>query len=134
MRVFDLSTDRSGLFEITDTVRQAVKESGCETGAVLVFIPHTTAGVTIISRMDELGFCDIEEEFDRLIPTRIDFKHQFDTPTDASGHIKTALAGADAVIPVENGHIQLGSSQGIFFFEFDGPRRRKFFVTMLAGN
>lgn len=129
---YDIETDRSGLFEITENVRLAVEQSGVRDGVAVLFIPHTTAGASVISRMDPLGLLDIEEEFARMVPTRVDFRHQFDTPTDASGHIKSALAGVSVSIPIEDGDLQIGSSQGIFFFEFDGPRKRKYLVQILS--
>lgn len=125
---YELSTSRSGLFEITEQVLEAVKASGVSEGVSTVFVPHTTAGVVIVSKMDDLGLLDIEEEICRLVPTRIDFKHQFDTPSDASGHIKSALTGVSVSVPIANGKLQLGPSQGIYFFEFDGPRKRQFYL------
>lgn len=132
MYCIDLQTDRNGLFEISGEVEKAVKASGVGSGAAIIWVPHTTAGVTVISKMDELGFEDIVDEINRLIPTRVDFKHQFDTPTDASGHIKSALVGVSVSAIIENGTLQVGSSQGIYFFEFDGPRKRKFYVQVLS--
>lgn len=132
MFTYSLETTRSALFEITDQVRNAVTESGVMSGIAVVFSPHTTAGLSVISRMDELGFIDIEEEMNRLVPTRIDFKHQFDTPTDAAGHVKSMLTGVASVFLVDNGQLVLGSSQGIYFFEFDGPRKRKYHVQVIG--
>ena len=83
--------------------------------------------------MDKLGFEDIEDEMDKLIPKRVNFKHQFDTPTDAAGHIKCSLQCFSATLIIEDGKIQIGGSQGIFFFEFDGPRNREFFVKIIEG-
>lgn len=126
-----LSTTGNGLFEITDSIRQAVADSGVKSGICVVWVPHTTAGVLTISRMDPLGFEDIENELDRLVPTRINFKHQFDTPADAAGHIKSALIGVNQVLIVEDGKLQTGGSQGVFFFEFDGPRSREYWIRII---
>lgn len=128
MKIFDIETDRNGLFEITADVDRAVRESGVKEGTAVVFIPHSTAAVTVISKMDELGFEDIETEISRLVPTRIDFRHQFDTPSDAAGHIKSSLIGVSVTVIISGGKLCMGSSQGIFFFEFDGPRKRRFYV------
>ena len=128
-----LKTSGNGLFEITEDIRNMVTESGVTDGIAVIYIPHTTAGITVISRMDKLGFEDIEDEMDKLIPTRVNFKHQFDTPTDAAGHIKCSLQGVSATLIIEDGKIQIGGSQGIFFFEFDGPRNREFFVKIIEG-
>lgn len=69
----------------------------------------------------------------RLVPTRVDFQHVRDTPTDAAGHIKSSLIGTDLTLIIENGDLLLGRSQGIFFWEFDGPREREIKVKIIAG-
>ena len=73
----------------------------------------------------------IQEELDKLIPMRYDYHHDFDTPTDAAGHIKSAICGTALTLIVHEGRAMLGSSQGIIFCEFDGPRSRKFFVKVI---
>ncbi len=128
MKKINLSTERSGLFDITGQIENAILEDGIEEGFAVIWIPHSTAGITVISKMDPLGFEDIEDEIMRLIPTRVDFKHQFDTPTDAAGHIKSALMGVTLTVIIWEGKIQIGSSQGIYFFEFDGPRKRQIYI------
>ena len=81
---------------------------------------------------DPNGFEDIQNEVCRLIPTRIDFKHQHDTPTDAAGHVKSTLIGVDLPLIIHDGKLLLGSSQGIYFLEFDGPRKRSFYVQVMG--
>lgn len=103
-----------------------------QSGLSVVFTPHTTAALTITSFWDPNGFEDLQDEICRLIPTRIDFKHQHDTPQDAAGHVKSSLMGVSLPLIIEDGKLLLGSSQGIFFLEFDGPRKRKFQVKILA--
>lgn len=132
MRVFDLQTDRNGVFEITDQVHQAVEQSQIQEGIVVVMVPHTTAGVTVISFPDPLGLEDVNDEIMRLIPTRIDFKHQHDTPQDAAGHVKSVLVGVSLSLIVSGGKLILGHSQAIYFFEFDGPRQRQFNVQVIG--
>lgn len=132
MITFDIATDGSGVFEITEQVRQAVASSGVTDGIVVIHVPHTTAGITIISYHDPLGLEDVNDEISRLIPTRIDFKHQHDTPQDAAGHVKSVLVGASMSLIVSEGGPVLGHSQGVYFFEFDGPRKRKFHVQVVA--
>lgn len=129
-----LTTNRSGLFEITDRIQECIDKSQMEDGIVVLWVPHSTAGLTVISKMDLLGFEDIEDEICRLIPTRVDFKHQFDTPGDAAGHIKSAVIGVSVTCLVEKGRLVLGSSQGIYFFEFDGPRERQVYVGIGGGS
>ena len=74
----------------------------------------------------------MQDEICRLIPTRIDFKHQHDTPTDAAGHVKCSLLGVSIPLIIDGGKLVLGGSQGIFFLEFDGPRKRKYYVKLIS--
>lgn len=128
-----VTKESSDVVEITRIVKQIVEESGVEEGQCLVFVPHTTAALTITSFWDPKGFEDLKDEFSRLVPTRIDFKHQFDTPQDAAGHVKSSLIGVSMPFIVHEGKLLVGGSQGIFFLEFDGPRKRKFYV-QVCGN
>ena len=113
------------LVNITDKVRAAVRESGVKEGICVMYVPHTTGALMINSGMDPNTAMDVLEEIHRLVPTRADFHHIFDTPMDASGHIKAVLIGGSQTVIVTNGDVLLGSSQSIFFFEFDGPRNRQ---------
>lgn len=130
---FAISTKMHDVYEITDSVKDAVLKSGVKEGTCVVFTPHTTAGIVVASRMDPDGFDDMRDEVRRLVPTRIDFKHQFDTPSDAAGHIKSMLLGITMTFIVTDGKLFLGGSQGIFFMEFDGPRNRKYYVKVVEG-
>ncbi len=132
MQNFELQTTGNGVFEITEQVRQAVESSHVQEGIAVVVVPHTTAGVTIISFPDPLGLEDVNDEISRLIPTRINFKHQHDTPQDAAGHIKSVLVGVSLSLIISEAKLVLGHSQAIYFFEFDGPRQRKFHVQVVA--
>jgi len=119
------------LVDITAQVNQAVDEAGIQEGICVVFIPHTTAGLTINSAVDPLTAADIQADLRRIVPTRVDFHHTYDTPADAAGHIKTTLVGSSQTLIVSGGKLVLGRSQGIFFFEFDGPRARQALVRIL---
>lgn len=132
MKKFDISTKRGDVYEITQDVKGYVEECGIEEGTCILFTPHTTASLAVTSRMDPDGFDDLRDEISRLIPTRIDFKHQFDTPSDAAGHIKSTLLGISMTFIVTGGKLMLGGSQGIFFLEFDGPRNRNYIVKVVA--
>lgn len=123
-----LATAANEAYEITQMVRDAVTASGVAEGICVVFVPHTTAGLSISSFWDANGLVDIHDDINRLVPTRIDFKHQFDTPQDAAGHVKSVIVGVSLTLIVSGGAPLLGHSQGIFFNEFDGPRQRQFFV------
>ncbi len=122
---------RQSLVLITEEVRQLVIDSGCSTGICIIFCPHTTAGLTINSYLDPATARDLTDELDRLVPTRVDFKHIYDTPSDAAGHIKAALSGLQFTLIVDDGDLVLGESQGLFFCEFDGPRRRRVLVKII---
>jgi secondary thiamine-phosphate synthase enzyme len=127
-QTFSLDTTGNGLVDITDLVRKALGETGVVDGIAVVWTAHTTAGVSIVSFPDPKGLEDVADEIDRLIPTRIDFKHQHDTPQDAAGHVKSAIVGVSLSLIVDRGDVVLGHSQKIFLFEFDGPRRRNVHV------
>ncbi len=122
------STVKEDLHDLTPEIRKVILDSGLREGVCVVYCPHTTAAIVVTSRMDPAGFEDLKEEVSRLVPTRIDFQHQVDTPTDASGHIKSAVMGISATFLIDEGDLLIGSSQGIYFMEFDGPRKRKVWV------
>jgi secondary thiamine-phosphate synthase enzyme len=124
-------TVKNGVANLTSQIQDIVKKSACKDGFCVVFTPHTTGALTITSFWDSLGHEDIQEEIRRLIPTRVDFKHQHDTPEDAAGHVKSVFIGVSLTLMVENGTLLLGHSQGIYFLEFDGPRRRECFVKVV---
>ncbi|MEG7531898.1 MAG: secondary thiamine-phosphate synthase enzyme YjbQ, partial [Hungatella sp.] len=125
---FKIQTQLNDVVKLTDDIKQFVTESEIQEGQCIVFTPHTTAGLTITSFWDPRGFEDIMDEIDRLIPTKINFKHQHDTPQDAAGHVKSTLIGVNIALPIHEGKLVLGHSQGIYFLEFDGPRKREYFV------
>lgn len=125
---FKFKTCKNDVYALTDTVAQAVAKSGIKEGMCVVHIPHTTAGLCITSKWDETDFEDIKSEIRRIVPARVDFHHQFDTPEDAAGHIKSILIGCTLQIIVKEGEALLGNSQGIYFLEFDGPRSRRCYV------
>ena len=126
-----IKTTERDVQDITPELRAFVAEAGVQEGLCVVTIPHTTAALTITSFWDPKGFEDLQDEICRVIPTRIDFKHQHDTPQDAAGHVKSSLLGASLSIIVHEGKLLLGHSQGVYFLEFDGPRNREFFATVL---
>lgn len=121
------------LIDVTEQVRSIVRESGVASGVCFVVVGHTTAAITINSHMDPATAEDIVGDIRRLVPTRTDFKHIFDTPADAAAHIKASLIGNTEVVLIENGDLVLGHSQGLLFCEFDGPRNRQVMVKILAG-
>jgi len=129
----DLQTPAGeSLTDITAQVEGAVLSSGIVEGMCAVFVPHTTAGLAVNSAMDQNTLLDIREELHRLVPTRADFHHIYDTPADAAGHIKSVLVGASLTLIVSQSRLLLGSSQSILFIEFDGPRSRQVWVRTMG--
>ena len=134
LRIIDIETPRGdALIDISEQVRQVVAGSGVESGLCALIVPHTTAGIIINSAMDPATPIDILADLRRLTPTRLDFAHQYDTPADAAGHVKSALTGHSVLLAIDNGDLLLGISQSVLFAEFDGPRRRQIQVKLIAG-
>lgn len=123
---------KESMLNITPQVKQVVEASAVLEGMCVVFIPHTTAGLTLNSIMDSATAQDIKDEIRRLVPTRVDFEHIYDTPADAAGHIKATLVGASLSLIISGGDLLLGGSQGIYFCEFDGPRTREVYVKIIG--
>lgn len=123
---FDIRTNaRSEMVNITEKVRQAVRESGVTEGTCIVFVSHTTAGVTINENADPDVVRDILTELDRIVPWEDGYRHY---EGNSAAHIKSSMMGSAQQIIIEDGKLVLGTWQGIYFCEFDGPRNRKFFV------
>jgi secondary thiamine-phosphate synthase enzyme len=120
------------LLNITDRVKAAVADSGVADGICVVFVPHTTAGLIVNSGADPATAADIGAELRRLVPTRVDFHHTYDTPADAAGHVKVALIATSVSLVVANAELVLGRSQSLLLAEFDGPRPRQVLVRVMA--
>ena len=130
MRQIHVRTERrTQLLEITREVQEAVE--GTEAAAALVFVPHTTAGLTINEHADPAVARDFERALERMVGEGWGWEHIEAGEENAPSHIRAALMGPQVVVPVEGGRLALGTWQGIFFCEFDGPRRRKVYVTAL---
>ena len=126
----ELQTEFRSCASITADVNEMVASSGVKEGLCVVSVPHTTAALVITSFWDPRGLADLMDEIDRNIPTRVSYKHQ-DSPYDASGHVKSAMIGSSATLIIHEGKLVLGSSQGLVFVEFDGPRPREFYVQIV---
>ena len=122
------SHERQTWIHLTDEINNLIEQSGVKEGLCIVYNPHTTGGLFINSYLDPNTPKDILHEWDRLIPTRYDFFHEFDTPSDASGHVKSTMMSVSLALIVHEGKLLLGHSQGVIFAEFDGPRNRKVIV------
>jgi secondary thiamine-phosphate synthase enzyme len=122
---------RTELVDITDRVSSALRHAGARSGAVLVFSPHTTAGIAVQENADPDVRHDILLALENAVPSqaaRGAYRHA-EGNTDA--HVKTALVGTSQWIPVEDGRLVLGTWQGVFLCEFDGPRHRQVHLTFV---
>ena len=134
LKIIEIETPRGdALIDITEQVQQVLRESGVQAGICALVVPHTTAGITINSGLDPSTPTDIVADIRRLVPTRVDFVHQYDTPADAAGHIKASLIGHSLTLIIEQGRLLMGFSQSIMFYEFDGPRSRQVQVKIIGG-
>jgi secondary thiamine-phosphate synthase enzyme len=122
------TTQHTEFIDITRYVQEAVKKTGVEEGICFVFIPHTTAGVTINENADPSVSEDIVMELNKMVPFQDRYQH---LEGNSPAHIKASLAGFSQTIFVESGKLVLGTWQGIFFSEFDGPRNRKVYVKVM---
>lgn len=122
---------RTELLEITQQVEDIVHGSGVREGVCYVYVPHTTAGITINENADPSVRRDILGTLNKTIPFDGNYTH---AEGNAAAHIKASLVGFSASIPVCNGKLVLGTWQGIFFCEFDGPRSREVFIQVLKGE
>jgi secondary thiamine-phosphate synthase enzyme len=129
MHRFEVPTQhRTQFVDVTEKVQAIVASSGLRRGAALVFVPHTTAGCTINEHADPDVARDILTEIDKTIPFESDYRHN---EGNSAAHIKASLFGSSVYVPVEDGRLALGTWQGVFFCEFDGPRRRSMQVQLL---
>ena len=117
--------DRSEMIDITSKVEEELKRSGLKDGVCFLFVPHTTAGITINESADPSVAKDIQVMLNKLIPWEGSYRH---LEGNSAAHIKSSLLGNSVMVFVESGHLKLGTWQGIFFCEFDGPRSRKLYI------
>ena len=132
MQEIRLKTERkTQLVNITEQVQAALGEPNGAVAA-LVYVPHTTAGVTINEHADPLVARDLENALQKVVDDGWDWKHVEDPDgPNAPSHVRASLMSPQILVPIENGRLALGRWQGIFFCEFDGPRDRKIYVTSL---
>lgn len=121
------------LLDITAEAKALVAQSDVKAGICALIVPHTTAAITLNSGLDPATPADIVADIKRLVPTRVDFIHQYDTPADAAAHIKATLVGNSITLAIDEGELLVGWSQSILFCEFDGPRKREIQVKIIAG-
>jgi secondary thiamine-phosphate synthase enzyme len=130
MRIEVRTTRREDLVDVTAMVAETVSASGAESGIVVVSSPHTTCGVTVNENADPDVVRDVLHGLERIFPREGGWRH-FEGNSDA--HLKTALVGTSATLPISGGRMALGPWQAIYLAEFDGPRSRKLDVTVVPG-
>jgi secondary thiamine-phosphate synthase enzyme len=129
LKELKITTQRKHEFvDITSFVRTAVSESGAKSGLCVVYCPHTTAGIVINENADPDVKTDLLNALEAMVP-KIEFKHD---EGNSDAHLKSALVGKEKTLIIEEGALELGSWDGIFFAEFDGPRQRKILVKIMA--
>lgn len=132
MTAFEVRTQqREQLVDVTARVAEAVRGSGVREGWALVYCPHTTAGVTINENADPDVVTDMLETLRRIVPRDDHYRH---AEGNSDGHVKASLMGSSVTIPIAEGRLALGTWQGVYFAEFDGPRERKVLVTTLGSG
>lgn len=123
------TTKRDEFIDIGYYVEEALEKSGIKNGIITVFVPHTTAGVTINEDADSDVVRDLLWTLDNLVPERREYKHM---EGNSHAHMKASIMGSSCNIIVEDGKMKLGTWQGIYFCEFDGPRTRRVYIKVMG--
>ena len=132
MREISLRTERrTQLLDITEQVELALNGAN-GAAAALVYVPHTTAGVTINEDIDPVLAADLEQAMEKVVEDGWTWKHDDEDGPNAPSHMRASLISPEVLVPLQEGKLALGRYQGIFFCEFDGPRERKVYVTTLS--
>ena len=124
------TSSRDQFIDITRKVDEVLRHSGVENGLCTIFVPHTTAAVTINENADPDVKSDIIKELDKIVPNCDGYSH---CEGNSAAHIKSSLVGASETVIISGGRLLLGTWQGIYFCEFDGPRNRKLIVKIMEG-
>ena len=127
---YTLNTKTEGFTNITGMVQQSLANSGVKDGLCVVYCPHTTAGITINENTDPDVIRDMLLGLSQAFPDRPDFCH---AEGNSAAHLKASAIGSSVTVVIQNGRLLLGTWQGIYFCEFDGPRSRKFYVKVVEG-
>lgn len=130
LRQFHLQTQRENFYNITAKAADTVQQSGISDGICIVFCPHTTAGITINENADPDVVTDMLYGLSKAFPDRPEYRHM---EGNSAAHLKASSVGSSAAILVKDGRLLLGTWQGIYFCEFDGPRNRTFYVKVMEG-
>ena len=128
MQQLSLSTPAEGFIDITGQVRRVVAAGAVQNGLCQIFVPHTTAGLTINENADPDVVTDMLAALDKMVPD-LPYRHG---EGNSPAHVKSSLVGCSITVPISEGRLCLGTWQGIYFCEFDGPRTRKVWVQLVG--
>ena len=128
MEKFSLNTHEKGFIDITGQVRKIVASGNVQNGLCQIFVPHTTAGVTINENADPDVVTDMLAALGKIVPD-LHYRH---SEGNSPAHVKSSLVGCSITVPISEGRLCLGTWQGIYFCEFDGPRTRKVWVQLVG--
>ena len=132
MKVISLETKaKEEVVDITAEVSSLVSQTKIQDGLCVVYVPHTTAGLAVNENADPTVKSDMLMALSHIIPDRLPYRH---SEGNSPAHVKAAVVGSSATLIIEEGRLQLGTWQGIYFCEFDGPRRRQVWIKLLASN
>jgi secondary thiamine-phosphate synthase enzyme len=129
MEITVKTTAQTELIDVTSRVEEALRLAHVQSGICLLYIPHTTAAVTINESADPSVARDILMALNQMVPWKADYRHR---EGNSPAHIKASLIGSSELVAVENGRLVLGTWQGIFFCEFDGPRTRHMYLKIMT--
>lgn len=128
MKILNISTtDRTQFIDITDRIQKLVAESKCPDGLCHIWVPHTTAGLTVNENADPAVVSDIINHLDKTVPWDAGYKHG---EGNSAAHIKSSLMGCQLTVIIKDGRLQLGAWQDVYFCEFDGPRQRQVWLNI----
>ena len=120
---------RTEFVDITSEIQQVIDEAGIKNGICCMYVPHTTAGITINEGADPSVVSDIQRTLSKLIPNNLNYSHM---EGNSDAHIKSTVVGASKTVIIDDGKLLLGTWQSIFFCEFDGPRHRRVLVKLMS--
>jgi secondary thiamine-phosphate synthase enzyme len=123
------TSTQTEFIDVTLSVQEAVKKTGVEDGICIIYVPHTTAAVTINENADPSVVQDIIMALNKIVPFKDSYRHM---EGNSPAHIKASLLGCSQIVSIESGKLVLGTWQGIFFCEFDGPRNRKVHIKVIS--
>ncbi|OEF98584.1 secondary thiamine-phosphate synthase enzyme YjbQ [Desulfuribacillus alkaliarsenatis] len=129
--IFEISIKskyQSDFIDITSRIQKMLADSNVLSGVCVIYVPHTTAGITINENADPDVVSDMVEYFNQNVPWNNNYKHM---EGNSAAHIKASILGSSVTVIIDNGKLKLGTWQGIYFAEFDGPRSRKIFVKVV---